>query len=129
MINSTKITTALSVNALSVATLCVLSLSFSLSAQAAPIRIIDATLEKQLIKICKAIKSNNQFKIKVALKNTHISMHDVRNDLKCNGMSAVDFALANNALISAKHLAPSSDSTSPKEDAKAIDIARNTSPL
>jgi hypothetical protein len=124
MINSTKITTALSV-----AALCALSLSFSLSAQAKPMWMIDATLEKQLIKICKAIKSNNQFKIKVALKNTHISMHDVRNDLKCNGMSAVDFALANNALISAKHLAPSSDSTSPKEDAKAIDIARNTSPL
>jgi hypothetical protein len=124
MINSTKITTALSV-----AALCVLSLSFSLSAQAKPMWMIDATLEKQLIKICKAIVSNNQFKIKVALKNTHISMHDVRNDLKCNGMSAVDFALANNALISAKHLRPSSDSTSPKGNVAPIDIARNASPL
>ncbi|MBF7074669.1 DUF3718 domain-containing protein [Glaciecola sp. MH2013] len=79
----------------------------SLQASPTPVDYISPSLERKLVKICEAIQSNNRFKLKLALKKTHIKIRDVKKGLVCNGMSALDFALSENAFVVAKHLSPS----------------------
>ncbi len=65
---------------------------------------IDKGLEKNLVKICKALKSDSKMKIKHAIENTHIRKEAVLRGLVCNGMTPLTFALSHNANESAQYL-------------------------
>lgn len=61
-------------------------------------------LEKDLINICEALKSDSAFKIKRAIKTSRINKKALMNGLVCNGMTPLKFALSQNANESAEFL-------------------------
>jgi len=66
---------------------------------------IDPVTEGNLIKVCKAIKSDSLIKVKVAVKHSGISIREIADGLVCNGVDPVSFALANDAAKTAKYMA------------------------
>jgi len=66
---------------------------------------IDKNTETNLIKICKAIKSDNKLKVHRAIKNSGFKAKTISEGLVCNGQDSVTFALVNNAPNTAKYLA------------------------
>jgi hypothetical protein len=70
---------------------------------------IDPVTESKLVKICEAIKSDRLIKVHSAVKNSGISMKQITNGLQCNGADPVSFALANDAVKTAKFMAKRSN--------------------
>lgn len=61
--------------------------------------------EAHLVKICKAIKSDNKLKLHLAIKNSGIKATEISNGLLCNGYDPVAFAMINDAQVTAKIMA------------------------
>jgi hypothetical protein len=72
-------------------------------------KYIDPVTESKLVKICEAIKSDRLIKVHSAVKNSGISMQQITNVLLCNGADPVSFALANDAIKTAKFMAKRSN--------------------
>jgi hypothetical protein len=70
---------------------------------------INPVTESKLVKICEAIKSDRVIKVHSAVKNSGISMKQITNGLLCNGADPVSFALANDAVKTAKFMAKRSN--------------------
>jgi hypothetical protein len=66
---------------------------------------LDSVTEGNLVKVCKAIKSDSLIKVKVAVRESGISIRKIANGLVCNGADPVSFALANDAEKTAKYMA------------------------
>ncbi|WJG10370.1 DUF3718 domain-containing protein [Aliiglaciecola sp. LCG003] len=66
---------------------------------------LDQSTEAKLVKICHALKSNNQFQLHRAIKHSNMSYKTVARGLKCNGKSAFKFALMHQADVTAGYLA------------------------
>ena len=64
------------------------------SLHAAP---MDAALEKDLVNICEALKSDSKLALHRAVKKSRVSYRQVEEGLVCNGESAREFALTPNA--------------------------------
>jgi hypothetical protein len=58
---------------------------------------ISESTEQNLVKVCKALKSDSSIKLNKAVKNSRISYENLAEGLVCNGQSAVSFALSNGA--------------------------------
>ena len=71
---------------------------------------IDKNTETHLVKICKAIKSDSQYKVDRAIKESGINAKKISQDLVCNGHDPVTFAIVNNAQSTAKFMAHKSGS-------------------
>ena len=69
---------------------------------------IDSVVEGKLVKVCEAIKSDSPIKVKAAVRNSGVAMKQISNNLVCNGVDPVSFALANDAEKTAKYLAQKS---------------------
>ncbi len=66
---------------------------------------MNASTEASLQNICHALKSDNKLTLNRAIKQSRISYKAVAEGLMCNGKSAMDFALLNNAKNTAGYLA------------------------
>lgn len=58
---------------------------------------INASTEQNLVKVCKALKSDSSIKLNKAVKHSRISYENLAEGLVCDGQSAVNFALSNGA--------------------------------
>ncbi|WP_100643963.1 DUF3718 domain-containing protein [Alteromonas facilis] len=74
----------------------------TLSVSAAP---MDTTLEKDLVRICEALKSDSKLQLHRAVKRSRLSFKQINQGLVCNGDSAQDFALSHDAQQTADLLA------------------------
>ncbi len=61
--------------------------------------------EANLVRVCKALKSNSRIQLHKAVKRTHVSYREIAKGLVCNGKSAIDFAEMHNANKTAAILA------------------------
>jgi hypothetical protein len=66
---------------------------------------INKSLEKDLVNVCNAIKTNNKSKLHRAVRRSGVSYKNIANGLVCNGHDAVTFALMNNSNDTAKLMA------------------------
>ena len=53
--------------------------------------------EANLIRVCKALKSNSKLQLHKAVKRTRVGYRQIAKGLVCNGKSAFDFAQEHNA--------------------------------
>lgn len=53
--------------------------------------------EANLVRVCKALKSNSKLQLHKAVKRTRASYRAIAKGLVCNGKSALDFAQMHNA--------------------------------
>jgi len=60
-----------------------------LSAQAHAAVGIDKNLEKKLVKVCEAIKDNNNVRLTYTLKKYGFEYRQIAEGLRCNGVDAV----------------------------------------
>jgi hypothetical protein len=58
---------------------------------------INESTEQNLVKVCKALKSDSSIKLNKAVKHSRISYESLAEGLVCDGQSAVSFAIANGA--------------------------------
>jgi hypothetical protein len=70
---------------------------------------LDKYTTEKLVNVCEAIKSDNRIKLKKAVEATNVSYKHLAKGLVCNGMSPVQFALANKADKTAHYLASRSN--------------------
>jgi len=68
-------------------------------------QILSPENEQSLIKICSAIKSNNNWKLHKAIKSSRLDARNIAKGLVCNGQDPVSFALTKNATKTAKLMA------------------------
>jgi hypothetical protein len=66
---------------------------------------IDPVLESKLVKVCEAIKSDSLLKVNVSVRDSGVGIRTIANNLVCNGVDPVSFALANDAVRTAKYMA------------------------
>lgn len=66
---------------------------------------IDPVLESKLVKVCEAIKSDSLLKVKVSVRDSGVGIRTIANNLVCNGVDPVSYALANDAAKTAKYMA------------------------
>lgn len=62
-------------------------------------------VEASLVRVCKALKSNNRLQLIQAVKSSRIKYKTLADGLVCNGKSALDFAMLNGAERTATYLA------------------------
>ncbi|MDM7861928.1 DUF3718 domain-containing protein [Alteromonas sp. ASW11-36] len=65
----------------------------------------DPALEKDLVRICAALKSDSRLALHRAVKRSRLSYKQIDEGLMCNGESAQDFARTHNANLTASTLA------------------------
>ena len=82
-----------------------LGLTLSLTATVANAASYPKQLEKRLIAVCEAVKSDNRLKLHRAVRATGLSMRDVHEGLVCNGQDMLTFALTHNAAKNAQLIA------------------------
>ena len=70
--------------------------SFTTSAASANTHIAPS-LEQDLVKICKALKSNSKLKLHNVIKKSGLKYKNIANGLVCNGHDALQFAVINGA--------------------------------
>lgn len=58
---------------------------------------IDPVLEKSLIQICEAIKSDKRSRLHMAIKQSGLNLRHVMKGLVCNGQDPISFARLNRA--------------------------------
>lgn len=66
---------------------------------------LSPSLEKDLTRICQALKSDSKLALHRAVKRSRLSYRQIDDGLVCNGLSARDFALTHNAENTANMLA------------------------
>ncbi|MCC2616622.1 DUF3718 domain-containing protein [Aestuariibacter halophilus] len=81
------------------------TLSLGTSAMAQATMKYDESTEQNLVNICKALKSGSVLDLKRAVKRARVNYRAVADDLMCNGQSAHQFAVSNNATKTADLLA------------------------
>ena len=69
----------------------------ALCASPANAEYIEPALEKKLVRICHAIRSDSRIKLHVAMKKSGIRVKSLAKGLVCNGHDPVTFAALNNA--------------------------------
>jgi hypothetical protein len=74
------------------------------AAQAGYAPMTDA-LEKDLVNICEAFKSDSKLRIRTAIKHSGYTKANILDGLVCNGMDPLQFALLNDANSSAEYIA------------------------
>ena len=94
---------------LTIATVCIAT---TISAGANANTHISKTMETNLVKVCNALKSDNRLQLRRAVKQTGATFTNIAEGLKCNGESAMDFALNNGATSTADLLAKRANLTS-----------------
>lgn len=62
---------------------------------------IEPNLERDLIRVCKALQSNDRMALQRAVKRSRVSYKNLSRGLQCNGMSAMSFAQNNGAKATA----------------------------
>ena len=67
--------------------------------------IFDPALEKDLVRICAALKSDSRTAFNRAVKRSRLTYEQIDEGLVCNGESAQDFARMHNANLTASTLA------------------------
>ena len=70
---------------------------------------VDLATEKQLVKICQALQSNNKNKLHRVITKSPWTYKNISEGLVCNGMDPVTFALRNNAPKTAQMFAHKSN--------------------
>ena len=68
-------------------------------------KYIDKNTEANLVKICKAVKSDSKIKLHIAIRDSGIKAKEISEGLVCNGYDPVTFAMVNNAQNTAKYMA------------------------
>lgn len=58
---------------------------------------ISPELEKSLVRICEAIKSDSRIRLHVAIKDSGIDVRRIMKGLVCNGQDPINFARSNRA--------------------------------
>lgn len=53
---------------------------------------IEPNLERDLVRVCEALKDNDRMALNKAVKLSRVSYKNLVEGLKCNGMSALEFA-------------------------------------
>lgn len=53
--------------------------------------------ERRLVRLCEAVKSDSRMKLNALLRKEHLSFREINNQLVCNGMDAITFAVKNGA--------------------------------
>lgn len=76
-----------------------------MSSAASANKYIDPGLEKDLVKVCEALKSNSRIKLLKAVKNSRLTYKSIAKGLVCNGQNALEFAMLNSADKTASLLA------------------------
>jgi len=66
---------------------------------------INSVVERKLVKVCEAIKSDRVIKLNVAIRDSGMGIKQIANGLVCNGYDPVSFAMLNNAVKTAKFMA------------------------
>lgn len=51
-----------------------------------------ASMEDDLVAVCKAVKSNNQVALRRAVKHSRVSLRELNDGLVCNGKDMLSFA-------------------------------------
>lgn len=76
-----------------------LSVLATSNVQAAPsIALASASAtEANLVRVCKALKSNSRLQLHKAVKRTRVGYREIAKGLVCNGKSAFEFAQLHNA--------------------------------
>lgn len=78
--------------------------SLALSTSAFAQSPMPKSLEKNLIEVCEAVKSDNKLRLTRTLRQNHLTFRQVAKDLKCNGQDVVTFARANEASDNADYV-------------------------
>jgi hypothetical protein len=66
---------------------------------------MDKNMEKKLVKVCEALKSDSRIRLQQAISNVSAGYKQIAEGLVCNGMDPITFALSNGAEKTAKLLA------------------------
>ena len=81
-----------------------MTLSFTAAhTQAAP--QLHPEVEGKLVSICKAIQSGSRYKVNKAIRASNLSYAKVSQDLRCNGMNVIEFAMHHEEHSTAQYLA------------------------
>ncbi|MFT6898766.1 MAG: cytosine/adenosine deaminase-related metal-dependent hydrolase [Paraglaciecola sp.] len=96
----------------------VLSLGLLVGGAAHADYYISPQLEKSLVNICEAIRSNSRIKLHVAIKNSGISVKRAMKGLVCNGQDPLTFAQLNGSDKTGKLLAGKVNADYPQRLAK-----------
>jgi hypothetical protein len=70
---------------------------------------IDSVVERKLIKVCEAIKSDSLAEVNDAVRNSGVAIKQIASSLVCNGADPVSFALTNDAEKTAEYMAQKSN--------------------
>jgi len=88
----------------------ILALVFATLISSQAMARIDKSTEAKLVKICHALKSDSRIRLHRTVKQSRLGYKQIATGLKCNGKSAIEFALFNNAkktaglLVSKAHI-------------------------
>jgi len=82
-----------------------LGITLSLTATAATANSYPKELEKDLIAVCEAVKSDSRMKLRRAVRATGLNMRELNNGLVCNGQDMMTFAATHGAAKTAQHIA------------------------
>lgn len=85
--------------------LALIGMTLSLTVTAASAASYPQELEKDLIAVCEAVKSDNRLKLHRAVKATGLNMKNLHSGLVCNGQDMITYAVANGADVNAQHIA------------------------
>ncbi|MFT5542513.1 MAG: hypothetical protein ACI97K_001348 [Glaciecola sp.] len=88
--------------------LILLSILLASNSVQAQTNFIDKQLEKKLVNICEALKSDSKIKLRRAIKDSRLKEQNVMKGLVCNGMDPITFALSENANVTAQYAAAKS---------------------
>ncbi|GFD67290.1 DUF3718 domain-containing protein [Alteromonas sp. KUL106] len=85
--------------------LALLGMTLSLAATTASAASIPKELEKDLISVCEAVKSDKRLKLRRAVKATGLDIKTLHAGLVCNGQDMLSFAVTHGAAVNAQHIA------------------------
>lgn len=78
-----------------IAAIAMSTVGLSVNANADP--IINPSLERKLVQVCEALRSDSKLQLNRVIKNHGFSYRSIAQGLRCNGDDAITFALNNNA--------------------------------
>lgn len=85
--------------------LSIVSAAAGLALMSQPATAMDKGLEKALVEVCKAVKSNSRIKLHTTLKKHRLKYEAISEGLVCNGHDVVTFATLNGASQNANLIA------------------------
>lgn len=103
---------------LSIKTISVIGLFIGAFGASQASAAIEPATEQKLERICKALKSDNPLALNQAVKLSRISYKTVAQGLRCNGMTALEFAKSHGSTITADLLIAKTEGQSSEMFAK-----------